>query len=196
MTSYRTLENVFLAMKKSLQFTLSVLACLFFTISCMEEQDFDQFDDLTITPTLATSLFYFESDEQTINDSSTFRTFYTQTFDFEAFNESYVAERLLEGTIIYEIDNTTSKNLQMTIEFLDETGSVLDIEIFQIEANAPETLVREVAYGPGGKSLAILTSTTQLRVTANNLSDATSVSSGSEPKVKLRSAAEFLFQLK
>lgn len=183
-------------MKRSLQFTFLVLACLFFTASCMEEQDFDQIDDLSITPTLATSLFYFESDEQTINDSSALRTFYSQTFDFEAFNESYVAERLLEGTITYEMENTTSKNLQLTIEFLDEAGNVLDAELFQIEANAVEPLVREVFYGPGGRSLALLTTTSQLRVTASNLSDATSVSSNPEPKIKLRSAAEFLFQLK
>lgn len=175
---------------------LLVTACTFFMFSCTEEQNFDQIDDLTVTPTLATPLFYVESDEQTINNSVTSTTFYTQTVDFQVFSETYVAERLLEGTITYSIDNTTSKNLFLTIEFLDTSGNVLDVESFNIEANLAETFIREVAYGPGGKSLEILRATTQLRITATNLGDTTSTSANADPKVELGSGAEFLFQLK
>ncbi|WP_127023876.1 hypothetical protein [Flagellimonas beolgyonensis] len=183
-------------MKKRIDLMLLVTACAFLMFSCTEEQNFDQIDDLTVTPTLATPLFYVESDEQTINNSVTTTTFYTQTVDFEVFSETYVAERLLEGTITYAIDNTTSKNLFLTIEFLDASGNVLDVESFNIEANLSETFIREVVYGPGGKSLDILTATTQLRITATNLGDTTSTSTNADPKIELGSAAEFLFQLK
>ena len=64
----------------------------------------------------------------------------------------------------------------MTIEFLDASGNVLDVESFNIEANLSETFIREVVYGPGGKSLDILTATTQLRITATNLGNTTSTS--------------------
>lgn len=183
-------------MKRRFNLVLLVTTSMLLSLSCTEEQNFDQIDDLTITPTLASGLFYFESDEQTINDTTSTQTFYTQTIDFQAFNETYVAERLLEGTITYEIENTTSKNLQITIEFLDASGNVLDTEIFDIEADPSGIVTREVAYGPGGKSLDILIATTQLRITANNLSGTTSTSSNTDPKIKLGSGAEFLFQLK
>lgn len=174
-------------------FTGPILFCAL--LSCSEEQNFDQFEDLSITPTVASSIFYLESDEETINNVPA-GPFYYQTVNFDAFNEEFVAERLLEGTITYEIENTTSKTLQVVIEFLDAGGNVLDTELFNIDPNLPETYTREVTYGPTGKSLNILAATDGLRISGNNQSDTTSVSTASEPKVILRSAAEFLFRLK
>ncbi|MFD2101659.1 hypothetical protein [Flagellimonas iocasae] len=176
------------------QFLGGLMLC-FFLQSCSEEQNFDQFDDLSITPTVASSIFYLESDEASINEVDS-GPFYYQTVNFDAFNEEFVAERLIEGTISYEIENTTSKSLQVSIEFLDEGGNVLDIENFNIEPNLPEPSTRDVTYGPTGKSLNILAATSGLRVTGNNMSDDTSVSNASDPKVILRSAAEFIFRLK
>jgi len=186
---------MFLAMKRLLYSVFFTAVVLFLTTSCTEEQDFGQIDDLRVTPTLASGLFYIESDEATINAAGALNSFYSQEINFDAFNEQYVAERLLEGVIIYEMDNTTSKELRIIIEFLDEAGRPLDREIFTIEADPSETVVREVSYGPGGKSIDILANTSSLRVLANNLGDGTSVSSAEDPKIILRSGAEFLFEL-
>ena len=186
---------MFLAMKRLFHSVFLAVSLLFFIASCTEEQDFNQIDDLRVTPTLASGLFYLESDEETINAAGALSSFYFQEINFEAFNEQYVAERLLEGVITYEMDNTTSKELRIIIEFLDEAGQPLDTEIFTIEANPSETVVREVIYGPEGEPIEILTNTSSLRITANNLSDDTSVSSAEDPKLILRSGGEFLFQL-
>lgn len=172
----------------------SIFALILF--SCTEEQDFSQIEDLSVTPTVASGIFYLESDEETINSAGAFNAFYSQTINFDAFNEEFVAERLLEGVIIYEIENTTSKRLRIDIEFLDDAGNELDRETFSIEADPSGTLTREVVFGPGGESLSILANTSNLRVTGRNLGDATSVSSQPEPKIIVRSAAEFLFRLK
>ena len=162
---------MFLAMKRLFYFALLSVGFLFLTISCAEEQDFGQIDDLSITPTLTSGIFYLEADEATINEAGALNSFYFQEINFDAFNEQYVAERLLEGVITYEIDNTTSKELRLIIEFLDEAGRPLDTEVFTIEADPSETVVREVPYGPDGKSIDILANTSSLRVLANNLGD-------------------------
>ena len=183
------------AMKRVFYSVFLFTGFLFLAQSCTEEQDFDQIDDLSITPTLASGLFYFESDEATINSAGGLTTFYSQEVNFDAFNEQYVAERLLEGAITYEIDNTTSKELRIFIDFLNEAGQPLDREVFTIEANPSETVVREVIYGPDGKPIDILANTSSLRVTANNLGDGSSVSSAEDPKIIFRSGAQFVFQL-
>ncbi|WP_190809643.1 hypothetical protein [Flagellimonas sp. S3867] len=175
--------------------TLAVII-FFLAFSCAEKQDFNQFDDLSITPTVASSLFYLESEEQHINAVGDLNNFYSQIVNFEAFNEQFVAENLLEGTITYEIENTTSKELSITIEFLDETGNVLDAQVFDVDPTPAPLFSLEVFYGPGGKNIDILTTTSALRISANNLGDSTSVSTLPEPKLILRSAGEFTFRLK
>jgi len=184
-----------LAMRKLLYSTLWITGLLCCTISCMEEQDFDQFDDLRVTPTLSSGIFYLESDEETINLAGPLGSFYFQEVTFEAFNEQYVAERLIEGTITYQIQNTTSKRLRIVIEFLNEDGRVLDVARFDIEANSPDIVEYPVFYGAGGKNINILSSTKSLRVIADNLSVGSSVSANPDARIIFRSGAEFLFQL-
>ena len=171
-------------MKRLLYGVVLLAGFLCVTTSCTEEQDFSQIDDLSITPILASGIFYLESDEDTINSASSGGPFYTEEVNFDAFSQDYVAERLLEGTITYEMENTTSKPVRILIEFLDEGGTVLDMVV-----------TRDVFYGPGGKSLDILANTHSLRIRALNLGDTSSVSSQDDPKVILRSGAEFLFEL-
>lgn len=116
-------------MKRLHYCTFLLLGFLFMTTACTEEQDFSQVDDLRVTPTLASGLFYLESDEPTINSAGALSSFYSEEINFDAFNEQYVAERLIEGVITYEIDNTTSKEIRLIIEFLDEAGRLSLIHI-------------------------------------------------------------------
>ena len=162
--------------------------------SCAEEQDFDQIDDLSIEPTVASSVFYFESDEGSINLATNIG-FYQETFTFEAFNEAFIADNVIDGTITYEIANTTSKSLNIFIEFLDADGNVLDMETFLIQEDPAPLLQRQVAYGDDGKSLDILRNTTNIRVRGENLGDSTSVSAQPDPKIILRSSAAFRIRL-
>ncbi|GMN10948.1 hypothetical protein MTsPCn9_27400 [Croceitalea sp. MTPC9] len=178
-------------MKKVLYF-LFLGSFLFF--SCAEEQNFDQFDDLSVTPTLATGIFYFESPEDVINQLPQ-GVFYNQTFTFEAFNEAFVSERVLDGTITYQLENTTSKELNLLVEFLDDADTVLDSESFTIDPQPAPLLERQVAYGNGDKDLDILRNTTRIRVTSENLGDNTSQSTANEPRIILRSSAAFRVRL-
>ena len=182
-------------MRPKFSICFQLVMALFLLVSCSEEQDFDQFDDLSITPAVASSIFSFEADEDFINSITTINTFYTQTFVFEAFNEQFVADRLLEGTITYEFENTTSKPINVIVEFLDEGGNVLDFENFNIAAGPNETATRNVDYGPNGKPLDILINTGNIRVTGRNLGDNVSISPEPDAKLTMKSAAEFLFQL-
>ncbi len=174
---------------------LSSLVYLFLVFSCAEEQDFDQFDDLSIEPTVASSIFYFESDEETINAFGT-GGFYEEVFTFEAFSDPNIADRVIDGTITYQLENTTSKSLGLLIEFLDQDGNVLDSEPFVVDEEPAPLLERQVAYGESGKSLDILRNTTNIRVSGENLGDATSQSSQNEPRIILRSSAAFRVRLR
>ena len=163
-------------------------------VACTEDVNFSQVDDLEVEPTLASSIFYFESTEEVINQTGA-GVFYSENFTFEAFSEAFISDRILDGVITYQLENTTSKQIDLEIEFLDDSGNILDSESFVIQPEpAPITEV-QVAYGDGGKSLDILRNTRSIRVNGVNLGDGTSISSQPEPKIILRSSAAFTVKL-
>ena len=118
-------------------------------------------DDLSITPTFEASILYVEIPERTINLVNGLNT-YSQNFNFDAFAEDIFSERVLEGTVTYEVANTTSKPFEFTIQFLDEGGTILDTEIFQMGPEPTAILCREIAYGPTGRSIDIIRNTSNI----------------------------------
>lgn len=175
--------------------TLAILFCAGIFSSCAEKQDFDQLDNFDIIPTAEASILYVETPEYIINQLNGVN-FYSQIFNFDAFSEEFVADNVLDGVITYEVENTTSKPLDITFEFLDEAGNVLDSENFMVNAAPTAILTREIAYGPAGRSLDIIRNTSAIRVSATNLGDNTSVSSLPNPAIFLRSSAKFRIRLK
>lgn len=181
------------AMKKHV-FVFLLLSISWFS-SCVEEQNFDQWDDLDVIPSVDASLIYVESPERVINDAPAMG-FYTEDFTFTAFNEAFVQDNILDALIRYEVDNTTSKSIEFIVELLDEGDNVLDSETFTIPPAPTPLLIREVFYGPGGRPLDILRNTVTVRLTATNLGDNTSVSSIPDPKILIRSSARARLRLK
>lgn len=163
--------------------------------SCVEDIDANQFDDLELTPTLEASLLYVEASEQLIN-LVTGNTVFSNDFNFDAFNSDIFAERVIEGTVTYVVENTTSKELEIIVEFLDDSEGVLDTEVFTIQPAPTSILQREIVYGPAGRSLDIITNLSSIRVSAINLGDTTSNSSAPEPMITLKSSGKFTVRVK
>ena len=164
--------------------------------SCIERQNFDQYDDLEVIPTLEASILYIESPERLLNETSG-QDFYSQDINFDAFNVDAFADRVVDGFIFFEIENTTSKELEATVEFLDEEGNTLDTQYFHVDPAPTPLLQRQVAYGSGtGQSIQIIKNTSSIKVSVLNLGDNSSVSNLPEPKIIFRSMGKFRVRLK
>ncbi len=181
-------------MKKLTVYTFIVTFFLLLT-SCIEEQDFDQYNDLSVVPVLESSILYLEATEDVINNVPP-GPFYSEDFNFDPFSEEFFSDRVLDGVITYELENTTSKPLTLNIEFINDADTVLDVESFTIEASPSGTFQRDVTYGNSGKSLDILRNTSKIRVTASNNGDNTSTSTVTPPLVTLKSSGKFSVRLK
>lgn len=181
-------------MKKIVQNVLAALLFIGIT-SCTENLDFNQYDDLEATPSYEASIFYLESPEGIINQVVGANIF-TQNYNFDAFSSPIFADRVIEGTITYVFENTTSKDLEITIEFLDEADNTTDKTVFRIE-KAPSPISQyEFTYGDSGKSIDIIKTLSTIRVTAENLGDNTSVSDLPKPLIILKSSGKFRVRLK
>lgn len=163
--------------------------------SCVEDIDSGQFDDLELTPTLEASMLYVEASEEIIN-LVTGNTVFSNNFNFDAFSTDLFAERVIEGTVTYIVENTTSKALDITVEFLDDADNVLDTEDFMVQAAPTSILQREIVYGPTGRSIDIIRNLSSIRVSAINQGDTTSTSPLPEPKITLKSSGKFRVRVK
>jgi len=183
-------------MKNHLSYLISAGCCLLLSVSCAKKQDFTQYEDLEITPTAEASLLYVEAPESMINEAQA-GVYYTEDFNFDAFAEDFVSDNVLDGVVTYQLENTSSKELEITVEFLDDLGNVLDTEQFHMDPAPTAILDREIAYGgASGRPLDILRNTSGIRVTGRNLGDSTSVSTLPDPKIILRSSAKIRIRLK
>ncbi|SIS83833.1 hypothetical protein SAMN05421766_104282 [Zobellia uliginosa] len=180
-----------------IKFIKNILLCTFSCLtllSCVEDQDFNQYDEIGVTPNLEASILYVEAPESLVNETNGANIF-SRNFNFDAFSSDVFAKRVLDGTITYIVENTTSKELQVTIELLDADDNVLDTEIIPVDPT-PYSLQRDVAYGSSGRSIDIIKNTSSIRVTANNLGDTSSTSNEPEPKIILKSSGQFRVEIK
>jgi len=102
---------------------------------------------------------------------------------------------VIDGTITYVVENTTSKELEITVDFLDEAGTLLDTEVFSIDPQPTAIVQRDIAYGASGRSIEIIKSLSTIRVIAENLGDNSSTSSLENPLITLQSSGKFRVEL-
>ncbi len=164
-------------------------------VSCVEDQDFGQYDELRATPTLEASILYIEAPESFINAAGDANVI-SRNFNFDAFSSDVFAKRVLDGTITYIVENTTSKDqIKVLVELLNADGDVIDVE--EIPPVAPGSEYRlDIAYGNSGKNINIIKFTSSIRVTATNEGNSTSTSDLPDPKIILKSSGKFRLNIK
>ncbi|MFK7814656.1 MAG: hypothetical protein AB8B59_19325 [Maribacter sp.] len=177
-------------MKRILPNIIFLLLLVSSTFSCSEELDFNQFDDLEAAPTFEASILYLEAPEDVIN-LVTETDVFSQNFNFDAFSSDVFASRVIDGSLTFVLENTTSKEIELTIELLDEADQVTDTEVFLIQPAPTALIQREIAYGDTGRSIEIIKTLSTIRVVARNLGDNSSVSNLPSPLVTLKSSGKF-----
>lgn len=181
-------------MKRRNIYFVSASVFLFLALSCMEKLDFDQYDDLRLRPTYEASILYVEASENAI-DAADPITFFTWDLNFDAFSENVFADRVRSGVVTYVVENTTSKEFEIEVEFLDETGNVLYIEEFMVPPAPIAPMQTEILFGPGGESLDIIRNTSGFRVSAT-VGPNSSTSDLPDAKITMKSSGAFTVAIK
>lgn len=175
-------------MKKIIPLVLIFFICLG---SCSEQQDFDQVRDLEVIPDLSGPIVYVETTEAIINTISPDTI--SQSINFDGFASGVFSDRVISGSIQFQLQNSTSKDMDLIIDFLDSDNNSLDsVEIGVAPALPERTINLEIPYGPpSGRNIDIIRNTSSLQLRFINNSDNTSVSSLPDPKLIFRSSASF-----
>lgn len=122
--------------------TIQLLVFLALTlISCVKNVDFDQVDDIELTPIVKASLVYFDV---TVSDFE-FSSFTTDAADFHLFDSNVVQDDVTKIELIFEIENSFNKDFNIIYNFLNddnETVSVINL-VCNSNTNLNEIIIFE-----------------------------------------------------
>ncbi|MBU2997078.1 hypothetical protein KO500_11570 [Cellulophaga baltica] len=171
-------------LKKLIPIFILVLA------SCSDEQDFSQAKDLEVTTDLSGPILSVEASEDVLNAG----VFATQEVNFDGFQNENFSDRVLSGVINFQLNNTTSKQLDVTVDFLNDGGAVIDTKFMTIDEAPPEQIVLDsIVYDDS--NLEILKNISSIALSVQNNSGTTSVSSLDDPKFTFQSSGSFIIEV-
>ena len=148
----------------SLKKLIPIFFCLLTITSCVDNLDFSQIEDYSVTPKYTVSLTYFTIlPFQFFNQSGIQEFQKTDITDFRVFENSYTRDNLVKVDFNVEIKNEFDRDFTLKIAFLDGNNN-LTHRFKEIKVNAnnlnykfDETI--EVSVNPNIKN------TTKVRVT-------------------------------
>ncbi|UAB79910.1 hypothetical protein INR76_07120 [Marixanthomonas sp. SCSIO 43207] len=99
---------------------LLVLVFTFFT-ACVRDTDFDQAEDITLTPVVELDLIYFNLEANDFFDSSTSnpRLTVTDTTELPFLDDGFVQDDLRKADFLFKFTNSIPRNFDVNFQFLN-----------------------------------------------------------------------------
>ncbi|GAA4238510.1 hypothetical protein GCM10022291_29250 [Postechiella marina] len=104
-------------------------------VSCTEEIDLDQVNDLEINPVLESSLFYFEAaaGDFFLGGSGAYTAGDYVVLDI--FDNEFVNDNLIKAELVFETVNSINRAYQVQVDFLDNTNTLRHSFTFSADAS-------------------------------------------------------------
>ncbi len=177
--------------------TLFVLTCSL--LSCVDDVDFDQVDDLQIEPVIEASLVFFEEPASSFLDEDGAEAETVQdTVRIEVFSDEFVVDNVIRAEFLFEGVNTINRAYSADIDFLDDENNVLHMVNLAIPESADNTdvLVTHLETFEG-ITLESMKASTQLAftLTLEPSEDGSILDENSPGNLRFRSKAAFYFAI-
>ncbi len=108
-------------------FCLAISVC-----ACVKDVDFDQVDDLILTPVYDIDFIYAAVDIETLitqnDDSSTIlpEVIANDTLDYDFLENDFVTDNIVQVTLTFEFENTIEKGFDFNFQFLNSENQPID----------------------------------------------------------------------
>lgn len=133
-------------MKNIISFIFSMLFMGVFCLSCIEETDFDQADDISFTPEVELNLIFFNIDADAFFDqeSQTPRLILKDTTALEFLNSSDITESIRQIDFTFDFTNSIPRSFQVDFEFSRLNGQVTYVTSTAVAAGSPSEAVSTI----------------------------------------------------
>ncbi len=103
---------------------LIIIACLSL-FSCVKEVDFDQADDIEISPVMESSLIFFEGQANNFLLNGTEIISIKDSLSINFFNSEFIVDNLIKADFEFEAINSINKEFQIHVDLIDDAEQLL-----------------------------------------------------------------------
>jgi len=111
-------------MKKKRNLLFLCIAVSLFFISCIKDTDFDQTDDIEITPIVELDFLFFNLNSTSFSDLGVDNLIVSDTTNFDFLNDEFIVDNLLRADFYFKYTNSFSVDFISEIKFLDENNEL------------------------------------------------------------------------
>jgi len=120
--------------KPYLLFSIGI-AMLFFT-ACVKDTDFDQTDDILVTPVLELDFLLFTLDSESFSDIGVNNLIVSDTTNLNFLNDEFTADNLIKAEFYFKYTNSFSVDFVSEYKFLDDDNELQYEIIIPINAGS------------------------------------------------------------
>ena len=168
-------------------------------LSCVDDVDFDQADDLQIEPVIEASLVFFEEPASSfLDEDGTEAETVQDTVRIEVFSDEFVVDNVIKAEFLFEGVNTINRAYSADIDFLDDENNVLHMVNLAIPESTDNTDVMVTHLETfEGITLESMKASTQLAftLTLEPSDDGSILDENSPGNLRFRSKAAFYFAI-
>ncbi len=167
--------------------------------SCVKDVDFNQADNLVLTPVVASSVVYTDVEASRFSENGIeLQVVRDSIANIEIFNEQFVIDNLVRTELIFEATNTIDRTFELQVEFLDDNDVLLDSFSFEAQPSPDgNEVISETTEDYVGQRLDALKQTTKMVITLTLFpsNDGSILNADSTGRIILKSSGLFYLNL-
>jgi len=174
---------------------LGILSFIFIASSCVKDTDFDQAQDIVLTPVVELNLIHFDLEAQDFYDGATMteRLTVSDTTEIKFLDGSGFQESLVRAEFLFRFKNSIPRNFNVDFQFLDSlrqptyfTGTLVN------QGSVANEVTTEFTQNVEGEDLLLLTTSDRVVVSVTIPDSGPNL----EGNLKLQSKATYFFEIK
>ena len=180
--------------RKRIKLSILWMVTLLFS-SCVKDVDFDQVENVVLTPVIASSVLYTDVEASRFSENGTELETVSDTIaNIEIFTDDFVLDNLVKAELTFEAVNTINRTFGLQVDFLNDLDNVQHTFSFDADASpAGDEVTTEYIEVFEDISLEALKTTRKMIVTLRLYpsTDGSSLDENSTGTISLKSKGTF-----
>lgn len=168
-------------------------------ISCVKDVDFEQTDDIVLTPVLTSSVVFTDIEASRFSDNGMeIETVSDSVANIEIFTDEFVNDNLVKVELIFEAINSINRTFNLQVDFLNEMDELQQTFSFDaLPSNSGNDVTTDFTVAFEGDDLVALKTSRKMVIalTLYPSTDGTSLNENSQGRIQLKSKGLFYFNI-